>query len=137
MSSFSQGCGEPLQVGSPLGEDQAVPSPGQGQFQYGATVHQTSFTYGREPFREFRSMKMLLPKEGQKSLDGRRWVRHPPLWILTMAAVVALTVRLIPACGSAGRAVQAPFQVVAPVIVAPPSVAVVPWRLPADRRRGS
>ena len=51
-----------------------------------------------------------------------------------MAAVVALTVRLIPACGSAGRVVQVPSQAVAPVIVAPPSVAVVPAgvsRLPA------
>ena len=51
-----------------------------------------------------------------------------------MAAVVALTVRLIPAPGSAGRVLHVPSQGVPPVIVAPPSVALVPpgvSRLPA------
>ena len=41
-----------------------------------------------------------------------------------MAAVAALTVRLIPARGPADRAFHVPFQGVSPVIGAPPSVAL-------------
>src|SRR5262249_40647499 len=45
---------------------------------------------------------------------GCEQVDQPPLWILTMAAVVALTVRLTPARGSAGRGPPPPAQRGAP-----------------------
>src|SRR5215471_9563626 len=62
---------------------------------------------------------------------GRRGYRLP-LWILTMAAVVAGTVRLIPARGSVGRAVHLPSQGAPPVISAPPRVALVPAAVPGS-----
>src|ERR1022692_193813 len=54
------------------------------------------------------------------------------LWILMMAAVAALTVRLIPARGSAGGALHFPSQGVSPVIGAPPSVALAPAASPGS-----
>src|SRR5215831_1853530 len=47
-----------------------------------------------------------------------------------MAAVVALTVSVIPVCGSTGTVLHFPFQGVSPVMVAPPSVASVPLASP-------
>src|SRR5215471_18336554 len=55
---------------------------------------------------------------------------QPPLWILTMVAVVAFTVRAIPARGSTGTVLHVPFQDASPVMVAPPSVTVVPLASP-------
>src|SRR5690242_13737033 len=55
---------------------------------------------------------------------------QPPLGILTMAAVVALTVRVTPGRGPAGSVVQVPLQGASPVIVAPPSVTLVPLASP-------
>src|SRR6266851_3547033 len=54
------------------------------------------------------------------------------LWILTMAAVVALTDRLIPARGSADKALHFPSQGMSPVITAPPSVALAPVASPGS-----
>src|SRR4249920_1621549 len=70
----------------------------------------------------------MLPQRCHYALSRGRYRRRvsAPLWILTMAAVVALTVRLIPARGSAGRALHFPSQGVSPVIAAPPSVALAP-----------
>jgi hypothetical protein len=48
------------------------------------------------------------------------------LWILTMAAVAALTVREMRALWPAGRAFHVPCQPVSPVMTAPPSVALAP-----------
>src|ERR1039457_3190970 len=63
---------------------------------------------------------------------ARRRVYQPPLWILTMPAVVALTVRLIPARGSADRALHFPSQEVSPMIAAPTSVALAPVASPGS-----
>ena len=49
-----------------------------------------------------------------------------------MAAVVARTVRLIPARGSADRALHFPSQGVSPVIAAPPRVALDPVASPGS-----
>ena len=49
-----------------------------------------------------------------------------------MAAVVARTVRLIPARGSAGRALHLPSQGLSLVIAAPPSVALAPVASPGS-----
>ena len=70
-----------------------------------------------------------------------------PAWTPAMAAVVAPTVRLTPASGSAGSALHYPFpHGASPVIAAPPSVALAPVAspgspparviIPAPRNRG-
>jgi PAS domain S-box-containing protein len=53
-----------------------------------------------------------------------RPLRQLPLAIRTMAAVVALTVRLIPSRAPAGRVSHSPFHRASPVMAAPPSVAL-------------
>ena len=54
-----------------------------------------------------------------------------------MAAVVALTVMVMPARGSAGRVVHLPFQGVPPVMVAPPRVTLAPLASPGCPPRES